>query len=227
MERIHRLWFTDKRVWDDVRLNASTVIACNLWDEVQFGIWWAGETYEIKQTRYFKSLLKPGSVVLDIGANVGYYSLAAAPLVGSGGRVYAFEPVAQQFGRLKENVLRNGIPHVLPYQLALSEKSGQAVMHLDDEFNTGSASLRPAGLSNVWDEIVACTTLDDFAESHALDRLDVIKIDVEGYESAVLMGGHKVLERFHPVLLVEVKDALQRLAGFLGGHLKTGHLWSL
>lgn len=211
---IFRRWFVNKRVWDDVQLNVSTAIACNLWDEVQFGIWWGGESYEIKQTRYFKSLLKPRSVVFDVGANVGYYSLIAAPLVGSGGRIYAFEPVSQQFGRLKDNALRNGFCQILPYKLALSDKPGEAVIHLEDEFNTGSASLRPAGPRNILDEIVTCATLDDFVEAQALDRLDVIKIDVEGYESAVLKGGHKTLEMFHPVLLVEVREDMQRLAGF-------------
>lgn len=214
MGRIFRRWFISKRLWDDVQLNVGTSIACNLWDEMQFGIWWGGDTYEIRETRYFKSLLKPCSVVFDIGANVGYYSLIAAPLVGSGGRIYAFEPVSQQFGRLKDNALRNGFCQILPYKLALSDKTGEALIHLEDEFNTGSASLRPAKIQNALDEIVACATLDDFVESQALDRLDVIKIDVEGYESAVLKGGHKTLEAFRPALLVEVKEILQRSAGF-------------
>jgi len=214
MDRIFRRWFINKRVWDDVQLNVNTAITCNLWDEVQFGIWWGGETYEINQTRYFKSLLKAGSVVLDIGANIGYYSLTAAPLVGSEGCIYAFEPASQQFVRLKDNALRIGFLQIHPYKLALSDKSGEATIHLEDEYNTGSASLRSAGPKNIWDEIVICTTLDDFVESQALDHLDVIKIDVEGYESAVLNGGHKTLERFHPVLLVEVQEYLQELAGF-------------
>ena len=214
MDWIFLRWFTNKRLWDDVQLNARTAIACNLWDEVQFGIWWGGETYELRQARYFMSLLKPGSVVFDIGANVGYYSLIAAPLVGSEGRIYAFEPVSHQFGRLKDNASRNGFCQILPYKLALSDKPGEAVIHLDNEFNTGAASLRPPGPKNILDEIVTCVTLDDFVESEALERLDVIKIDVEGYEVPVLDGGRKTLERFHPVLLVEVREDIQRLAGF-------------
>jgi FkbM family methyltransferase len=214
MDWFFRKWFIHRRMVEDVQFNASTVIACDLWDEVSFGIWWGGETYEIKETRYIKSLLTPLSVVFDIGANVGYYSLIAAPLVGPGGRIFSFEPAARQFGRLKDNALRNNLSQILPYKLALSDKSGEAVLGLDDAFNTGVASLRPAGSKSILDEVVTCTTLDDFVAAQALDRLDVIKIDVEGYESAVLIGGIKTLERFHPVLLVEVKDHHQRLAGF-------------
>ncbi|MGA3263661.1 MAG: FkbM family methyltransferase [Terracidiphilus sp.] len=214
MDRIFQAWFIKRRLWDNVQLNASTIIACDLWDEVSFGIWWGGETYELKETPYFKSLLKPHSVVFDVGANVGYYSLTAAPLVGFEGRIYAFEPATRQFGRLKENASRNGFRQILPYKLALSDKAGEAVLHLENVFNTGSASLRAAGIKNISAEMVTCTTLDEFVESQALDRLDVIKIDVEGYELAVLNGGRKTLERFHPVLLVEVKEHHQRLAGF-------------
>jgi FkbM family methyltransferase len=214
MDRIFHFWFTNKRIRDDVQLNADTVIACDLWDEVSFGIWWGGETYENKEAPYFKSLLMPGSVVFDVGANVGYYALTAAPLVGPGGRVYAFEPASQQFGRLRDNASRNGFSQVLSHKLAFSDRSGEAVLHLDDEFNTGAASLRQAGPKNIRDEIVACTTLDDFIESQSIERLDIIKIDVEGHESAVLHGGQKTIERFHPLLLIEVKESLQRLAGF-------------
>lgn len=211
---IHRRWFVKKRMWDDARLSFGTVVACDLWDEVQFDMWWGGETYEIRQTPDFKSLLKPQCVVFDIGANAGYYSLIAAPLVGPEGRIYAFEPAAEQFRRLKDNATRNGFSQILPFKLALCDRVGEAVLHLDDEFNTGSASLRPAGARNIRDEIVKCTTLDDFVESKQVDRIDVMKIDVEGCELAVLRGGQRALDRLRPILLIEVKEHHQRLAGF-------------
>jgi FkbM family methyltransferase len=214
MGRVFHRWFINRRLRDDVQLNSSTVIACDLWDEVSFGIWWGGETYEINETPYFKSLLKPSSVVSDIGANVGYYSLVAAPLVGSTGRVYAFEPASRQFASLKKNALRNGFTQILPNKLALADKPGEAVLYQEDEFNTGSASLHHTGPNNTKGEMVTLTTLDDFVEPLKLDRLDVIKVDVEGYELAVLNGGRKTLEEFHPTLLIEVRESHQRQAGF-------------
>ena len=120
----HRRWFVKKRMWDDAQLSSGTVVACDLWDKVQFDMWWGGETYEIRQAPYFKSLLKPQCVVFDIGANVGYYSLIAAPLVGPEGRIYAFEPAAEQFRHLKDNATRNGFSQILPYKVALSDKPG-------------------------------------------------------------------------------------------------------
>ena len=175
MDRIFHRWFINKRLRDDVQLNPSTIVACDLWDEVSFGIWWGGETYEIRETPYFKSLLKPSSVVFDIGANVGYYSLVAAPLVGSTGRVYAFEPASRQFASLKKNASRNGFTQILPNKLALADKPGEAVLYQEDEFNTGSASLHRTGHNNTKGEIVNVITLDDFVEPLKLDRLDVIK----------------------------------------------------
>jgi len=206
MEWLFRRWIHRWRVVGDVQLNPSIRLTCKLWDEVQFGIWWGGETYECIQTQYFKSLVRPGDVFFDIGSNIGYYSLTAAPLVGPGGKIYAFEPAAQQFTLLKGNIARNGLGQVEPVQLALSDCSGPGVLHLDDVFNTGSAALRRGTAAGPHEETVTCTTLDDFVDSRHLDRIDVMKIDVEGFEMNVLRGGCRTLERLRPTLLIEVKE---------------------
>lgn len=206
MEWLFRRWIHRWRVVGDVQLNPSIRLTCKLWDEVQFGIWWGGETYEHLQTRYFKSLVKPGDVFFDIGSNIGYYSLTAAPLVGPSGRIYAFEPATQQFTLLKANLSRNNLTQVEAVQLALSDCNGPGVLHLDDTFNTGSAALRSGDATGPNEETVTCTTLDDFVESRQIDRIDVMKIDVEGFEMSVLRGGCRTLERLRPTLLIEVKD---------------------
>jgi FkbM family methyltransferase len=214
MDRIFHRWFKHSRIQIDVPLNSSVTIACNLGDEVQFGMWCGRESYEIGSTTFFKSLLFPGAVFVDVGANVGYYSLVAAPRLGSSGRIYSFEPMSQQFERLTENIRRNKLFQITPLKLALSNQTLPAVLQLNDAHNTGSASLRPAAdRTVVHQETVECTTLDLFAESEGLSRLDVLKIDVEGLEVAVLRGASRTLAHFRPVILIEVTDRLQREGG--------------
>jgi FkbM family methyltransferase len=212
MEQVFESWFKKNRRQVDVPLSPQVTVKCNLWDEVQFGFWWAGELYEYKQTRYFKSLLSPGAVVADVGANVGYYSLVAAPLVGSAGQVYAFEPMGAQFAQLCANVMRNSLRQVNLVNLALSDEVGEATITLEDENNTGSASLR-GGTGSAGSEKVQVSTLDHYFGSQPLQRLDVVKIDVEGFETAVLRGGEGTIGRFRPVVMIEVVDAIQKRAG--------------
>jgi FkbM family methyltransferase len=214
MDKIFHRWFKHSRIQIDVPLNSSVTVTCNLGDEVQFGMWWGRESYEIGPTKFFKSLLFPGAVFVDIGANVGYYSLVAAPRLGLSGRIYSFEPMSQQFERLTENIRRNRLFQITPLKLALSCQARPAVLHLNDAHNTRSASLRPvSGRTVVYQETVECTTLDLFAESEGFSRLDVVKIDVEGLEVAVLRGASRTLARFRPVILIEVTDRLQREGG--------------
>jgi FkbM family methyltransferase len=214
MDWIFSHCFKQSSIQIDVPLNSSVTVACNLGDEVQFGLWWGRESYEIGPTKFFKSLLFPGAVFADIGAHVGYYSLVAAPRVGSSGRIYSFEPMSQQFDRLTENIRRNHLCQITPLKLALSNNALAAVIQLNDAHNLGSASLRPAnGNPTVCQETVECTTLDMFAESEGLSRLDVVKIDVEGLEVAVLRGASRTLARFRPVILIEVVDRLQTEGG--------------
>jgi FkbM family methyltransferase len=213
MSKIFHHWFRDSSIQIDVPLNSSITVTCNLSDEVQFAMWSGRECYEIGPTKFFKSLLFKGAVVVDIGANVGYYSLVAASHIGSSGRIYAFEPMSKQFERLMENILRNQLSQITALKLALSDRVQAAIMQLNDLHNIGAASLRPTNGPSGVCETVECTTLDLFAESEGLSQLDVIKIDVEGLELAVLRGATKTLDRFQPVILVEVVDSFQREAG--------------
>ncbi len=215
MSWLFNQYFYRRRIQTDVRLNEFVVITCNLWDLVQYGMWWAGDNYEVHQTRYFKSVIHSGAVVFDIGANVGFYSLVAAPLAGPTGTVYCFEPMTQQFERLTQNISRNKLARVFPQKLALSDRAGEAVIHLTTPNNTGSASLLPASSArgSEFEERVRCSTLDEFVATHELKRLDVMKIDVEGLELKVLQGGTSTIQRFRPTILIEVTQSLQERAG--------------
>ena len=137
-----------------------------------------------------------------------------AQRVGVGGRVLSFEPHPENFRRLEHNLSLNDLPRVSAFHLGLGEAPGQASMLSVDEFNLGMHRIVPhrSGGAQPADTI-ELTTLDSVCERHGLDRLDWVKIDVEGYELKVLRGGLRALEELRPRLFVEVDDAHLRDQG--------------
>ncbi len=167
------------------------------------------ENYEPELT-YLEEILSPGKVFLDVGANLGIYTLVASRIVGETGRVIAFEPSVQSFPGLQRNIALNRLTNVTALRAALSEKTGTAYLyHAPD----------PVGNSLCGDptwggeaEEVPLETLDHVAEQTCLGRVDVIKIDAEGAEELVLRGGRKVLALMRPVIIFEINpEACTRL----------------
>jgi FkbM family methyltransferase len=151
-------------------------------------------TYEREQTRLFEQLLRPGGVVLDVGANVGYYTLLASVLVGDAGAVHAFEPEPRNAEFLRRHLRINGRRNVTVQQAAVSDRAGTARF----EFGTGSGTghLGEAGTLEV-----RTLRLDDFCAEHGLAPA-AIKIDVEGAEMSVLAGARSTLARHRPILFL-------------------------
>ncbi|HEX6372114.1 MAG TPA: FkbM family methyltransferase [Longimicrobium sp.] len=151
-------------------------------------------TYEREQTRLFEQLLRPGGVVLDVGANVGYYTLLASVLVGEGGAVHAFEPEPRNAGFLRRHVQINRLRNVTVQQAAVSDRAGTARF----TFGTGSGTghLADAGALEV-----RTLRLDDYCAQHA-PAPAAIKIDVEGAEMSVLHGARETLARLRPVIFL-------------------------
>lgn len=141
---------------------------------------------------------KAGDVVIDAGANVGFFSLRHAPRVGPNGRVYAFEPNPLVFKLLERNVLRNGLTQVRCLQSALGETAGSVRFTSDPR----ASSCGHVAEGDEAGELVASTTLDDLVERENIERIDLLKMDVEGYEPHVLRGGlARALERTRRVVM--------------------------
>ena len=163
------------------------------------GIW---EEYE---TQLIHNLIKPGDTVIDIGANIGYYSLIAAKLTGKDGMVYSFEPEPGNYELLVKNVKINNYHNVIPVQKAISNENGELKLYLD-KTNLGSHSFiegddrrRKAGVVTV-----KTTTLDDyFGEEDKEIGIDFIKMDAEGAEGLVIQGAKKVIKKYTPKILME------------------------
>ena len=162
----------------------------------------AMDTYEPQTSRLFESQIKPGMVVVDIGAHVGYFTLLAAKCVGSSGTVYALEPEPNNFALLTSNVERNGYYNVLPVQQAVSNFRGPTNLSVSN-LDNGSHSIyinsdRPSS-GNI---IVQATTLDIFLEELGWPTIDFVKVDVEGGEMAVLEGMNQFFDRSPSAKLV-------------------------
>lgn len=154
----------------------------------------------------FCALLSAGDVVVDAGAHIGQYSLLAARRVGSTGRVLAFEPNPPMRARLERNVALNHLSNVGSFGIALADKPGVGTLHLSaDPSNAGMASLLADSGGSAGIQ-VECRTLDEVMEELAIPRLDVIKVDVEGAEAAVISGGRRSIERHHPTVMYEAND---------------------
>jgi FkbM family methyltransferase len=174
-------------------------------DQIGRAIFLSGQ-YEPDTMIALRGLLPDGGVFLDVGANQGFFSLFAAQCLGSG-LVVAFEPSAREFQRLTANIAGNRRLRIQARREALADYRGEATLLVaEDQYaglNTIGAAFAYTTVNAARHETVACRTLDDVVAELALNRCDVIKIDVEGAESSVLRGAADVLARFRPALIVE------------------------
>jgi FkbM family methyltransferase len=190
--------------------NGCTV-ACNLQDHIQRLIYFLG-AYEPVEAYLFTLLLKEGMTVIDIGANIGQYSLLAATKVGDRGSVHSFEPVPSTFARLKTNVDDNNLKNIHLNQSALHNEKGTITMSLSEEMlqNLGAYSVGGGNSKNAVE--VPTIRLDDYIQEHNISKIDLVKIDIEGSEGSALMGMKFALKKDRPILLIEInRPALEKM----------------
>jgi FkbM family methyltransferase len=208
----HR-YFRHQRIFDEFVLRNGMSIHCNLWDEVQFDIWAHDANYERPDSHYLLRHLQAGMVFFDVGANVGYYTLMAAPMVNRDGAVHAFEPMPDTFSALCANIQRNGLDWVKANRMIVSDSPGVKMIHAGPEDNAGQASVEIVYRPEEKAQPVEAITLDDYVKQQQVKRLDLVKIDVEGHELAVLHGMAGTLAALKPTLMVEVRESNLRQSG--------------
>lgn len=158
---------------------------------------------------YFKRELKYGNVVIDVGGNIGIMGLFARNIIGTTGKVYAFEPNYEIRQNYLDNVALNKYNNVFVYPFALGEKKSKNKLHVIDETNSGMSTIAVDENTTVYNTMqIDIVQLDSFFESENIKKVDFIKIDVEGYELEVLKGAVKTIEKYKPILLIEIDDKL-------------------
>jgi len=163
---------------------------------------------EIPVQRCLAEALRPGHVFFDIGANVGFFSLVAARLVGPSGCVYAFEPVARIARCVEAHAVRNRYPWIHVVEAAVGDVPGTAPLFLSE--HPGGATLSPGDAEDTSASVsISVVSIDSLVATGAVPAPDVVKIDVEGAELDVLRGMVETLDRVRPVVVCEV-DAPER-----------------
>jgi FkbM family methyltransferase len=165
--------------------------------------------YEQATTRVIQKILAPGQTMIDVGANIGYFSILGARTVGPHGRITAFEPMGRVRQQLVENLRLNGLANVTVREEALARASGEASFYPGPENDTGLASLRP--LERSAEVRVKQARLDDLWDHQ--HSIALIKMDVEGAEMSALEGMEQCLRRHEPDLIVEITDEYLRGLG--------------
>jgi FkbM family methyltransferase len=171
----------------------ANVFGCSmnldLSDWIQRNIYFG--TYEREETEIVKRYLRSGMTFVDVGANVGYYTVLAASLVGSTGHVFAFEPSPYAFQRLSQMAERNKLLQVRCFRAGLGEKTGECSLYLGPGNNHSPTMIEHAGLSPMAEAEVL--TLDEWVNDWKVSRIDVLKLDIEGWESKLLRGAARLL----------------------------------
>ena len=163
---------------------------------------WLG-TYELPKQRSLERFVRPGMTIFDIGAQAGFYTLLFSRLTGPSGTVYAFEPCAYEAHYLLDHIRMNGLRNVRVIQAAVWAASGLGALTVD-RGQTQNA------ISGFTDSILQVPTLS--LDGLNLPPPNLIKMDVEGAESAVLEGAKRTLEHHRPVVFVALHGAEQRRA---------------
>ena len=163
--------------------------------------------------RFLRSWVRPGFVACDIGANIGTYTVPLSRLVGPTGRVVAFEPNRPTFACLRHNVRQNGLNNVIALRAAAGPHPGRAALVVTDT-NYGEVHLAPG--DHVENQAsVTVTTVDAEISRLGLERVDFIKLDVEGFELAALRGARETLTRARTLVVqTEIVPAHAARYGF-------------
>jgi len=190
-----------------VRMKDGSLMRLDLGSPTERPSVWTGR-YEPALLDFLLDLVRPGWQVLDVGANVGFYAVALGRrLRETGGRLYAFEPVEANAKRLRENLALNGLAEtVRVFRLALGDRVGTVELRLEDGAGTGNAVAFPPGESGRPDDVAPLDTLDAVAERSGIAGCQLLKLDVEGYELAVLRGARRFLSAHRPLVLAELNS---------------------
>jgi FkbM family methyltransferase len=169
--------------------------------------------WEAQETAFLNNNLKPGDVFVDVGAHVGYYTLLAAKLVGETGKVIAVEPNPPTIVRLEKDIALNPFKNILVQKVACTDKETTLKFFQASLENTGNSSMSQSNAKDSTEITVQGVPLDKIVQDLGIQRVDMVKIDVEGGEMSVLGGMTNIIATYHPKFAIELKDDLLKNMG--------------
>ncbi len=183
--------------------------------------------YEPEVVQAIRRFCRPGMVVMDIGANIGAHTLLLGQLTGPKGRVYAFEPTDYAYQKLERNLSLNALSWVSAVKVALSDQNAE------EQAIACRASWTTDGSRKDAQSTTDLVRLDDWCGQHGVGRVDLVKMDVDGNEYPILIGGMKVFVASRPIMLLEAVRlhfdndarnpfALLETLGYHFAHAKSG-----
>ncbi len=188
-------------------------LICNLDDWIPWNVYIYGR-YQIekKYEIFLLNAARESSIIFDVGANIGYYTVQFCRILKKPGHVYAFEPTSYQFNVLKRNILLNNITRVTCIKAIVSDSDGATKrVYFSGVDNTGGSSVE---IKSKEYEDVSTVTIDTFCEKSKIEKIDLMKIDVEGHELRVLRGMERVLKKnIVKNLFVEINNETLSVAG--------------
>lgn len=176
----------------------------------------SSKNYEKEIESKINEIVKPGMNVIDIGANMGYFTLILSHLVGSKGKVFAFEPNPTMNEILKKNCEINNLKNVKIFQEALAESKGNLKLFFPGEGYEAWGSFRPPlnKYKTTKEVLVKTTTLDTILEKYGVKKVDFVKMDVEGAEYSIFKGSKKTISsKGKPIIIFECAESNTKLFG--------------
>jgi FkbM family methyltransferase len=171
------------------------------------------EIWEPEVTQWVTSSLKPGDVFVDVGAHVGYYTLLAGKLVGESGKVVAVEPNPATVTRLERDIALNPFQNIVVRKVACTDRETTLRFFQAPIDNTGTSSINKSNAHEGNEISVPGVPLDKIIQDLGINRVDLVKIDVEGAEMMVLGGMTNIIASYHPKVSIELKDDLLKNMG--------------
>lgn len=170
--------------------------------------WYNYFGFEEEDRNNFFKQLKSGMIVLDVGANMGEFSLKTAQKIGVAGRVFSFEPDPVNFKRLENNIQLNPnlASRINAYNFGLGNIAGRMQLAVVNRSNLGMNRITHVNVDVASSAEIEIKTLNEFAPLEKIESIHWIKIDVEGFELKVLKGATEIIKKFRPSLFIELGD---------------------
>lgn len=171
------------------------------------------------ERRFVANFVRPGMTVLDLGAHHGLFTTLMSRLVGPSGRVLAFEPSPRERRGLERHIRINACANVTVVPMAVSSSTGEAEFYMVENRRSGASGLRRTQLEGQFPKSerirVRVAALDEYLGNAGVDRVDFVKMDIEGAELEAFKGAKKLLTSTHrPTIMVEMADQVTRAWGY-------------